>query len=613
MKRLILALIFILLVAPTIYAKEGHLTLLAVKEGKDGYEGTTADLYLDIQPGSGRVFLDTFPLTKIDTQISTRFAKDIACSYLNDDCLQYDFIYTIRADSPIIAGPSAGGAITLLTISLLEGFTLDDEVSITGTINSGGIIGPVGGIKEKIDAAKEGGLKTVLIPEGERFIKEDREAIETIEILGENKSFVNASISNKTIDLVGYGMGKGLEVVEVSDISEALYEFTGRRFEDGKYVMVIDKGYEKTMSSLASKLCNRSNTLLEEVDEAGDKYNKYNETMGAILNLTSKAKTAINNRMYYSAASYCFGANVKLTYLLISLKNFTEEDVKENLEIIDRNIARLEKNIDKKEKKTVTDLEAYSVVKERLIESKDYRKEVSEGDITEKDLYSLAYSFERIYSAFSWANFFDHRGKEYNLNTDLLKSSCQNKIAESEERYNYVLLFYPILGLGGTRKEIDYAYGDLEKGDYVLCLFKATQAKAESDVILSVIGIGSDRVDSLLDKKIEAAGKNIAKQIKKGNFPVLAYSYYEYANELKEEDRYSALLYSEYALELSNLDMYFKNVKRPFVVNVEIKMLVFLLLGILIGYLLSRIPRKGNAEKHKPKQSFRKALLGKKR
>src|SRR4030042_1424297 len=108
MKMWVLVLLIMVLIAPTIYAKQGHLKLLAV--------------------------------------------KDIACSYLDKDCLKYDFIYTIKAGSPIIAGPSAGGAITLLTISLLEGFELDEGISITGTINSGGIIGSVGGIKEKIDA-----------------------------------------------------------------------------------------------------------------------------------------------------------------------------------------------------------------------------------------------------------------------------------------------------------------------------------------------------------------------------------------------------------------------------------------------------------------------------
>ncbi len=595
MKRLILALLIILLLVPTVLAKEGHLKLLAVKETKDGYEGTIADLYLEIKSGTGRVFLDTFPLTKVDTQISTRFAKDIACDYLDKDCLRYDFIYTIRANSPIIAGPSAGGAITLLTISLLEGFELDETISITGTINSGGIIGPVGGIKEKIDAAERDGLNKVLIPEGERFIDEDKKIIETITIETVNETFTNASIKNKTIDLVEYGKERGLEIVEVSDINDVLYEFTGKEFEKEDYILIVDEAYEKTMSSLASKLCNRSDRLLESVDKID--YSEFNETMETVLNLTAKSEIAIDNNRVYSAASYCFGANVKLTYLLLTLKNVTDDEIEETMATIDRNVARLEGSIDKKEKKTVTDLEAYAVVKERLIESKEY--EVL--NITEMDLYRLAYSFERVYSAFSWANFFDHRGKEYNFNKESLESSCQDKIAEAEERYHYVLLFYPVLDLSGTRKEIDYAYDDLKNEDYELCLFKATKAKAESDVILSVSGIGSDKVSNLLDKKLEVARKNIAKQISKGNFPVLAYSYYEYANELSESDTYSALLYSEYALELSNLDMYFK-VRKPFTVRFEIKPLIYLVLGISIGYLLSRLPKFGKRKKRRKKK-----------
>jgi uncharacterized protein len=602
MRKLILILI-ILLIAPTISAKQGHLKLLAVKETADGYEGTTADLYLEIKSGSGRVFLDTFPLTKVDTQISTRFAKDIACSYLDKDCFKYDFIYTIRAESPIIAGPSAGGAITLLTISLLEDLELDQQISITGTINSGGIIGPVGGIKEKIDAAQEQGLKKVLIPEGERFIKEDRKIIETIEIVKGNKSFVNASITNKTIDLVEYGKDKGLEVIEVSDINKALFEFTGIEFEKQDYPLIIDKEYEKTMSTLASKLCNRSNKLLNSINKLD--YTEYNETMDSILNLTNRADISINNNRHYSAASYCFGANVKLTYLLLSLKDTTQEDIEENIDIIDKNVIKLEKSIDKKEKKTVTDLEAYAIVKERLIESKEYKERVSEN-LPEKDLYTLAYSFERVYSAFSWANFFDHRGEKFDFNKALLESSCKDKIAEAEERYHYVLLFYPILDLEGTRKEIDYAYDDLENESYELCLFKATKSKAESDVILSVSGIGSDKIANLLDKKLEVAKKNIAKQINKGNFPVLAYSYYEYANELKESDRYSALLYSEYALELSNLDMYFKQAKRPFLVKIDIIPFIFLIIGILLGYIISKIPKKTRSKIPKKKKKKRK-------
>jgi len=609
MKKFILSLLIVLLIVPTISAKQGHLKLLAVKETKDGYEGTTADLFLEIKPGSGRVFLDTFPLTKVDTQISTRFSKDIACDYLEKDCSRYDFIYTIKANSPIIAGPSAGGAITLLTISLLDGFEINESISITGTINSGGIIGPVGGIKEKIDAASEAGLNKVLIPEGERFIDEDRKVIETIEIVTTNRTITDATIKNKSIDLVGYGNELGLEVVEVSDINQVLSEFTGEEIKQQTYEIEIDENYEKTMSKLTIQLCNRTDNLLGKVTKK-----EHNQSMDSILNLTKRAEIAVNQSRYYSAASYCFGANVKLTYLLLLISNASERDIEKNIEIIKTNTEKLEEGIDKREKKTVTDLEAYAVVKERLIEAKEYGEEIENK--TSEDLYSLAYSFERVYSAFSWANFFDHRGKEFKFDKKALESSCHNKIEEAEERYNYVLLFYPVIDLSNTRKEIDYAYDDANNENYELCLFKATKAKAESDVILSVSGIGSDKIASLLDRKIEAAKKNIANQIKKGNFPILAYSYYEYSDELKEKDRYSALLYAEYALELSNLDMYFEEIKKELFINVEIKVVLSLLGGILIGYSLSKIPKKKKSKKKKrninPSRAYS-ALLGKKR
>ncbi|MEA2037784.1 MAG: S16 family serine protease, partial [Nanoarchaeota archaeon] len=444
MRKLILFLFLILLVVPIIEAKQGHMKLLAVKEVNDDYEGAIADLYLEIKDGTGRVFLDTFPLTKLDTQISTRFAKDVACSYLDMDCSNYDFIYTIKADSSIVAGPSAGGAITILTAALLEDYQLDNGVSITGTINSGGIIGTVGGIKEKIDAASENGINKVLIPEGERFVKEDRKVIEKTTItIGGNKTRENASITNKTIDLVEYGKEKGLEVIEVSDIGEALHEFTGIVFEKEEYEISIDKDYESTMSFLANKLCDRRDLLLEKAETYEIYDLEVNRSMKSILNLTSRSKLALENGKDYSAASYCFGANVELTYILLYLENNTEEDIEEKIEIIERNTKKLEGVINKRKKKTVTDLEAYAIVKERLIESEDYKKKILEENITKQSIHDLAYSFERVYSAFSWANFFDHRGREYDFNKEQLENSCHDKMAEAEERYQYVSLFYP--------------------------------------------------------------------------------------------------------------------------------------------------------------------------
>jgi len=88
-KLLIIGILF--LIIPVVNAQSGHMKLLAVSDTENGQRGGIADLFLEIQPGSGRVFLETFPLTRLDTQISTRFAKEIACDFADVDCNKFDF------------------------------------------------------------------------------------------------------------------------------------------------------------------------------------------------------------------------------------------------------------------------------------------------------------------------------------------------------------------------------------------------------------------------------------------------------------------------------------------------------------------------------------------
>ncbi len=564
--KVVFLLVFLFLISPC-YASVGHMPLLAVSQTEDGYEGSSAHLYLEIKPGTGRVFIETYPLTKLDTQISTRFAREIACKYADADCDNYDFFYTIRAESSIIGGPSAGSAISALTIAMLDNLNINDGITITGTINSGGIIGPVGGLKEKIDAASEIKIKKVLIPAGTGFSKEE---------------------DNKTIDLVEYGKEKEIEVIEVSDLDDVLYEFTGKKKEIKEENLEISDEYSGIMKILAERLCNKSYELKKEFEKL--KKGKLDENLIKIEenanNLTKKGETASSKNIFYSAASFCFGANTKYKQLILLMNNMKKKDVADEIKSTREEIKDFDSRLPFKYE-TITDLQTYAIVKERLIEA-EYYLELSEeylgkGEMNES-ISSLAYAVERFYSAKAWSEFFNNKGKKFDFNKDVLRSSCMTKIFEAEERYQYVILFFPDV-LADTKKEIDLAYSDMENEDYDLCLFKASKAKAESDIILSTLGVEEEHVNDLLNKKLEIVGRNIVETSKKGLFPIIGYSYYEYAKSLKQDDKYSALLYAEYALELSNLDIYFDNNKKTLIPYIDKRFLSVFILGAFIGLL----------------------------
>jgi len=70
-------------------------------------------------------------------------------------------------------GPSAGVAMVTSIVSVLTGIPVHRDIAMTGEITLRGRVLPIGGLKEKLLAALQGGLKTVLIPaENEKDLAE---------------------------------------------------------------------------------------------------------------------------------------------------------------------------------------------------------------------------------------------------------------------------------------------------------------------------------------------------------------------------------------------------------------------------------------------------------
>jgi len=183
--------------------------------------GMPLTLSLEIRSGKGSILVDTQPKTGIDLQGSARTACRVAEELTGFDLANKDVTISFRSPLPldVVDGPSAGASMTILMSVAMEEALTRNDVMLTGTINQDGSIGQVGGIVEKADAALESGKKILLIPKGQ---------INQIIFRRVNESVLgfNITVSKPVrVNLNEYCQKKGLEVIEVSDIEEALDYF----------------------------------------------------------------------------------------------------------------------------------------------------------------------------------------------------------------------------------------------------------------------------------------------------------------------------------------------------------------------------------------------------
>lgn len=532
--------LFIIVSSPQVIGVGGDITLVTVGESVDGQRrGGLAELFLEIRPGSGRVFIDSLPFSREDTQVSIRFAKNVACSFLEMDCSDIDFFYTINIGSSSVGGPSAGAAIAVLTISVLSGDPLDDSVVVTGTINSGGIIGPVSGLEEKAIAARDKGFSKFLVPKRSILIDKTLASIDNESIDEDN--FNISSRSNLTVFYADSLVVEGIEIVTVSTLEEVLFEFTGRSFPDYSYEINVPVQYQSIMSDVSDTLCARTETIISNLPESVSE-NNGSLFVNALTSL-ELGRNASESSDYYSAASFCFTANSALRGL--EFDSYSDEFLEAIAREINNNITSFLEDINNRDLKTLSDLETYIIVKERLLEAKSFFDD-------DAYLTNLGYVYERFFSAIAWSSFFEFDGKEVVLDNMHLENVCVAKIAEAEERLSYIDF---LTGIIFDRSDLNAAKRVHEEGDYAFCVFSATKVKADANAIILSMSLSRDTITDLINDQLTFARMQINKQGE--NFPILGYSYYNYATTLKETRPQLSMVFAEYASEFSNLDMYF--------------------------------------------------------
>ncbi|MDT7895370.1 MAG: S16 family serine protease [Desulfurococcales archaeon] len=309
------------------YAKVPALAVYMLENGS--YIGSISWIEVRIlAPGSGEVYVSTEPLSDIDLQASGRAAVLIASYLANIDPFKYDYLISIKASAPIVGGPSAGSAMVAAIFSALTNISLDPHVASTGMILPDGLIGPVGGVPEKVVAAALNGYKTILIPWGQSIYPETRyirQNIGPISII--RPVTVNINVS----DLASR---YGARVVEVALAEDLLELFTRGAYQAPKE---LTNPYISASEENILRNSYRNFTLLQErsVLSANQKIGSIRDRqLVSLVNslLTSSDRyrneslVLFERRLYYPALSMIFTSYTLARYADNIIGTFTAQD-----------------------------------------------------------------------------------------------------------------------------------------------------------------------------------------------------------------------------------------------------------------------------------------------
>ncbi|ABX40766.1 endopeptidase La [Lachnoclostridium phytofermentans] len=134
--------------------------------------GTTLQIEVNSLPGKGALILtgQMGDVMKESAQLGISYIRSLSKEYkISEEYFQKNDIHIhIPEGATPKDGPSAGITMATAMLSAITGKKVHAKVAMTGEITLRGRVLPIGGLKEKLLAAKNTGIKKVLIPEKNR-------------------------------------------------------------------------------------------------------------------------------------------------------------------------------------------------------------------------------------------------------------------------------------------------------------------------------------------------------------------------------------------------------------------------------------------------------------
>ena len=543
----------------------------AVASTEDGYIGVISTITVTIQDnGSGRVFVDTLPLTQIDMQGSARLAVKVASALVENDVncdvdpSSYDYFFVVRTSAPIIGGPSAGGIMTVAAIALLENWDINEWTVMTGMINPDGSIGLIGGIVQKIDAAASVGATSFLIPKGQGVYFK---SVTKTEIINGIPHLVTTQEPQYVAD---YAMDNhGITVHEVEDVNEALGYFTGHNFtmteQDGN---ITTEGYIDSMKPLAHSLLGESRVFYDNASALFENStmpnyypdyhrNTINTALSDALELLEKANNWYDEGLYYSSISWSFQSLIYSRFVYYGCSYFESDNGDQYIQSLLDDVAsfyesesELAKNA---EIKGMISLQCVGIAQSRAGEANSYLSDALTS-FNNYDrlgaLYRTAFAMERSKSVGWWLNISTNFNDTGNINVTALENLASEYKDDAQQAviYSSVILQEIMASstyLSSAEDLLVTASNSLNNDFPAAALFESLEALVKANLAIETIDV---EPEDKIDRARERAITSISRSRTLGIEPVLAVSYYEYAESLANESSFSnALFFYKYS------------------------------------------------------------------
>ena len=183
----------------------GHCAKVGIANGLawTKFGGDTLQIEVNLLEGKGELKLtgNLGDIMKESAQIALSCVRSLPeVKKLPDDYFEKHIIHIhVPEGATPKDGPSAGITIALAIYSALLNREIDGYMAMTGEITLKGKVLPIGGLKEKLLAAKNSGMKKVLVPENnKKNVSEiENEITDDLEIIYVNN--INEVISNGII------------------------------------------------------------------------------------------------------------------------------------------------------------------------------------------------------------------------------------------------------------------------------------------------------------------------------------------------------------------------------------------------------------------------------